>query len=169
VTAVFSTPGQGASLGAQPTTIAATQGVQLKSLSRSLLSQCPNPSAAPLAHWLNIPVMPQATAGQVVQTLIGPYYFFQAPVTPGQVNACYQDALQGPDWRIAAETTGALEFAGLGQAGAQLLFIVSGPGTGGGLIVAINVTNPVGFPILQPEAAGRMLGFSHALPAHPAV
>ncbi len=39
-----------------------------------------------------------------------------------------------------------MEFVGLTQAGAQLVTIASGPGDHNDLIVALNVSRPVGIP-----------------------
>jgi hypothetical protein len=150
LTAVYSTPGVENTLAARQTTIAASQGVQLQGFSSSLLSQCPNPSDAPQQSWLDIPIMPQATAGQVVQTLVGSYYCFRAQVTAGEMETFYREKLQPPNWMMQADANGSLEFVGLGQAGMQLLFIVSGPGDQNDLLVAINATRPMSFPTSKP-------------------
>ena len=150
LTAVYSTPGFRETQAAQQTMIAATEGVQMQSLSGSLLSQCPNPSDPPMQKWVDIPVMPQATAGQVVQTLIGSYYCFRAPVTVADMETFYKDKLTSPNWVLQSDANGSMVFVGLSQAGAQILFLVSGPGNKNDLIVAINVTNPLVMPIPKP-------------------
>ena len=148
LTAVFSTPGAENTLVAQQTVVAATQGVQLQALS-TLLSQCPNPADPPMRNWLDIPVMPQATAGQVVQTLVGPYYCCRAPVTPADVEAFYKEKLPS-SWLLQAAANGSMEFVGLSSSGVQLLVIASGPGNKNDLVVAINVTRRIGIPTLKP-------------------
>src|SRR5512146_239697 len=127
LTAVYSTPGAENTLVAQQTMEAATLDPQLAGFSSNLLSQCPNPSDPPMQSWLDIPVMPQATAGQVVQTLVGSYYCFRAPVTAAEAVAFYKEKLTAPTWMMQAESNGALQFVGLSQAGVQLLFVVYGP------------------------------------------
>lgn len=149
LTALASTPGAENTFVAQQTRMAATQDVQLKELG-SLLTQCPNPSDPPLQNWVDIPVMPQATAGQVVQTLIGSYYCFRAPVTVEEMESFYQEKLTPPSWLLEADANGSMEFIGLGQAGVQLLFLISGPGNKNDLIVAINVTSPMSIPTPKP-------------------
>ena len=149
LTALYSTPGAANTLMAQQTMAAATQGVQLQSLS-DFLSQCPNPADPPMQSWLDIPVMPQATAGQVVQTLVGSYYCFRAPVTPDEVDAFYRDKLLPQNWLLQAAANGSMEFVRLNQAGAQLLLVTSGRSDKNDLLVAINVTRPIGIPTLQP-------------------
>ncbi len=128
------------------TMLAATEGPLMQGLSSSLLSQCPNPSDPPQSIWVDIPVMPQATAGQVVQKLIGSYYCFRAPVTVEQMENFYKDKLPPPDWVLQSSANGSMVFASLSQAGAQLLFLVSGPGNKNDLIVAINVTKSLLLP-----------------------
>ena len=152
LTAMYSTPGAGATLAAQQTTIAATVGVQLQGFAATLLKQCPNPADPPLQSWVNIPIMPQATAGQVVQTLIGSYYCFRAPVTTQDVEAFYEGRLLAPDWIMESDANGSLQFIGVSQAGAQVLFIVSGPADQNDLLIAINVTRPMmmGLPTSKP-------------------
>lgn len=149
LTAAASTPGAENTLVAQQTMMAATQGVQLKELG-SLLTPCPNPSDPPMQNWVDIPVMPQATAGQVVQTLIGSYYCFRAPVTVEEMESFYKEKLPSPGWVLQADANGSMEFIGLGQAGVQILFLISGPGNKNDLIVAINVTKPMGIPTPKP-------------------
>src|SRR5258708_2314100 len=129
---------------------AASLGAQLNGFSGTLCSQCSNPSDPPEQNWLGVPVMPQATAGQVVQTLIGSYYCFRAPVTAGDMESFYKEKLQPPGWLMQADANGSMEFVGLSQSGAQLLFIVSGPGNQNDLLVAINVTRPMSFPTSKP-------------------
>ncbi len=146
LTAAFSTPGAQETLVAQQTMMAATVGVQMQGLSSSLLSQCPNPSNPPKQNWVDIPVMPQATAGQVVQTLIGSYYCFRASVTVDQMETFYKDKLSSPGWVLQSDANGQMVFVGLGPAGYQILFLNSGPGNKNDLIVALNVTNPMVIP-----------------------
>jgi hypothetical protein len=150
LTAFYSTPGAQETLAAQQTMIAATEGVQMQELSTSLLSQCPNPSDPPKQIWVNIPVMAQATAGQVVQTLIGSYYCFRAPVTVAEVVTFYKSQLTPPNWELQSDVNGSLVFIGMSQAGAQILTLVSGPGNKNDLIVAINVTTPMIIPTQKP-------------------
>jgi hypothetical protein len=150
LTAVYSTPGVENTQIAQQTMAAATMGSQLNGFSSNLLSQCPNPSDPPMQSWLDIPVMPQATAGQVVQTLIGSYYCFRAPVTVEEADAFYREKLSAPNWVMQADANGSMEFVGLSQAGMQILFLVYGPGNKNDLLVAINVTRPMSFPTPKP-------------------
>ena len=150
LTAVYSTPGFRETQVAQQTRLAATEGVQMQALSGSLLSQCPNPSDPPMQKWVDIPVMPQATAGLVLQTLIGSYYCFRAPVTVAGMETFYKDQLQPPNWVMQNDSNGSMVFVGLSQSGAQLLTLNSGPGNKNDLIVAINVTNPLLMPTPKP-------------------
>ena len=150
LTAIYSTPGFRETQAAQQTKIAATEDVQMQSLTTSLLSQCPNPSDPPMQKWVDIPVMPQATAGQVVQTLIGSYYCFRAPVTFADMETFYKDKLQPPNWVMQSDSNGSMVYIGLTQAGAQFLTLNSGPGNKNDLIVAINVTNPIAIPTPKP-------------------
>jgi hypothetical protein len=143
LTAVYSTPGAQETMAAQQTMAAATVGAQMQGFSNTLLSQCPNPSDPPKQIWVNIPVMPQATAGQVVETLIGSYYCFRAPVTAADVETFYKSQLTPPNWVMKGDENGQMVFIGISQAGAQLLTLVSGTGNNNDLIVAINVTNPM--------------------------
>jgi hypothetical protein len=143
LTAAYSTPGAQETLAAQQTMVAATEALQMQGLSGPLLSQCPNPSDPPMQTWVNIPVMPQATAGQVVQTLIGSYYCFRAPVTAQDVEAFYKGKLAPPNWIPQSDANGSMMFVGLSQTGAQFLVLATGPGNQNDLIVAINVTNPM--------------------------
>ncbi len=150
LTAVFSTPGAENTLVAQQTVIAATMGSQLNGFSKNLLSQCPNPSDTPMQNWQGVPVMPQATAGQVVQTLVGPYYCFRAPVTAAEADSFYKEKLTAPNWLMQADANGTMLFLGLSQAGAQLLTVMYGPGNSNDLLVALNVTRPMGIPTPKP-------------------
>jgi hypothetical protein len=150
LTAVYSTPGAQNTRIAQQTIVAATEAVQIGGLSRSLLSQCPNPSDPPMQNWVNIPVMPQATAGQVVQTLIGSYYCFRAPVTVEEMETFYKEKLPPPGWVMQSDVNGSMVFVSLNPAGMQSLFIVSGPGNKNDLIVAINVSRPISIPTQKP-------------------
>ena len=144
LTAAYSTPGFRETQAAQQTQVAATQSVLMTSLSGALLIQCPNPSDSPMQQWVNIPVMPQATAGQVVRTLIGSYYCFRAPVTVQDVEAFYKDKLPAPAWFLQSDLNGSMTFFGFSPAGIQQLFVVAGPGKANDLIVALNVTVPIG-------------------------
>ncbi len=150
LTAVYSTPGAASTLVAEQTQGAATLVPQLGGFSNNLLSQCQNPTDPPMQSWLDIPVMPQATAGQVVQTLIGSYYCFRAPVTAADVESFYKGKLTAPQWMVQADANGSIVFAGASQAGGQILFIVYGPGNKNDLLVAINVTAPLAFPTPKP-------------------
>jgi hypothetical protein len=149
LTAVASTPGAVNTLEAQQTKEAATLGAVIQGLSSSL-TQCPNPSDPPMKNWLDIPVMPQATGGQVVELIIGSYYCFRAPVTVEEMESFYKDKLTSQGWMMQADANGAMQFVRLGQAGAQLLFLKSGPGNKNDLIVAINVTIPLAIPTPKP-------------------
>jgi hypothetical protein len=149
LTAVAGTPGAESTLEAQQTKMAATLGVEIQGLS-SLLSQCPNPSGPPMQNWGDIPVMPQAAAGQVVQTLLGPYYCFRAPVTVEEMEIFYKGNLSSQGWVLQADANGAMEFIRLGQAGGQLLFLISGPGKKNDLIVAISETRQISIPTRKP-------------------
>jgi hypothetical protein len=131
---------------AQQTMVASTQAVLFPQLSTSLLTQCPNPSDPPKQSWVDVPVMPQATAGQVVQTLIGSYYCFRAPATVQEMEAFYKEQLAPPRWVLQSDANGTMEFIGVSQAGMQILFLVSGPGSQNDLLVAINVTRPISVP-----------------------
>jgi hypothetical protein len=146
LTAVYSTPGAQETLVANQTMVSSTEAVSLNELSGSLLSQCPNPSDPPLETWGNVPVMPQATAGQEVQTLIGTYYCFRAPVTVQDMEIFYKQNLPSPQWVLQSDVNGSMVFIGLGQAGAQFLSLASGPGNKNDLIVAINLTRPLALP-----------------------
>ena len=150
LTAVYSTPGARETLSAQQTMEAATVGAKMQGYSTSLLSQCPNPSDPPKQTWLDIPVMPQATTGQVVQTLIGSYYCFRAPVTVAEMETFYKSQLTPPNWVMQGDVNGQMVFVGISQAGAQFLTLVSGPGNQNDLIVAINITNPMMMPTPKP-------------------
>ncbi len=150
LTAVYSTPGAESTLVAQQTMEAATLGSQLNGFSNNLLSQCPNPSDPPMQSWQDVPVMPQATAGQVVQTLIGSYYCFRVPVTAQGADSFYKEKLTAPNWVMQADANGTMEFVGLGQAGVQLLFVAYGPSNKNDLLIALNVTRPLGFPTPKP-------------------
>ena len=150
LTAVYSTPGFQETLAAQQTTIATAVGAQIQGLSSTLLSQCPNPSDPPLQMWVDVPVMPQATAGQAVQTLVGSYYCFRAPVTVQAMETFYKSQLQSPNWVMQSDTNGQMIFVGLTQSGAQFLTLSSGAGSKNDLIVAINVTNPLQMPTPKP-------------------
>ena len=146
LTAVFSTPGVESTLAAQQTMAAGTQAALAPQVSGTFLSQCPHPSDAPMQEWQSIPVMPQATAGQIVSTLVGPYYCYRAPVTVQEMETFYKGKLAAPDWLLESDVSGTMEFVGISQAGMQFLVITSGPGDKGELLVAINVTRPVGIP-----------------------
>jgi len=146
LTAVYSTPGFRETQAAQQTQVAATQSVLMTSLSGALLTQCPNPSDPPKQEWVNVPVMPQATAGQVVETLIGSYYCFRAPVTVQDVEAFYKDKLQAPAWFLQSDLNGSMTFFGLSPAGIQQVFVLAGPSKANDLIVALNVTRPISLP-----------------------
>lgn len=146
LTAVYSTPGVADTMAAQQTMAAGTQAVLSPQLAGSLLPECPHPSDPPRQDWLGVPVMPQAAAGQEVQTLIGSYYCFRAPVSVQDMESFYKQKLAAPQWTLASDVNGTMEFIGLSQAGAQFLVIASGPGDQGQLLVAINVTRPVGIP-----------------------
>jgi hypothetical protein len=161
LTAVFSTPGAQNTLAAQQTMAAGTEAVQMGGLSTSLLSQCPNPSDPPRQDWVGIPVMPQATAGQVVQTLIGSYYCFRAPVTIADVEAFYKAKLQPPDWMMQNDTNGSMVFIGSGHGAVQLLMILSGPGNKNDVIVALNPTRPIGLPSPTPSGSGEAASSRH--------
>jgi len=150
LTAMFSTPGAQETLVAQQTMMAATEGAKMQGFSTTLLSQCPNPSDPPKQNWLDIPVMTQATAGQVVQTLIGSYYCFRAPVSVEQMETFYKSQLASPNWVMQSDVNGQMVFVGISQAGAQFLTLVSGQGNKNDLIVAINVTNPIIMPTPKP-------------------
>jgi len=150
LTVIFSTPGAQATLSAQQTMVAATEVAQMQGFSTELLSQCPNPSDPPKQTWVNIPVMPQATAGQVVQTLIGSYYCFRAPVTAADLETFYKSQLMPPNWVLQSDANGQMVFIGFGQSGAQFLTLVSAPGNQNDLVVAINVTNPIMIPTRKP-------------------
>ncbi len=119
LTAVYSTPGAQETLVANQTRVSATEAVSLNQLSGTLLSQCPNPSDPPLKTWVDVPVMPQATAGQEVQTLIGSYYCFRAPVTVQDMENFYKQNLPSPAWVLQSDANGSMVFIGLGPAGAQ--------------------------------------------------
>jgi hypothetical protein len=150
LTAAYSTPGTQSTMAAQQTMAAATEAILMPGLSTTLLSQCPNPSDPPKENWVNIPVMPQATAGQVVETLIGSYYCFRAPVTIADMETFYKEKLSAPNWILQSDVNGSMVFIGMSQAGFQYLFLVSGPGNKNDLIVAINVTISVGIPTPKP-------------------
>ena len=122
LTKVYSTPGAQETLAAQQTMVAATEGVQMQGLSGSLLSQCPNPSDPPKQNWVDIPVMTEATAGQEVQTLIGSYYCFRAPVTVEQMETFYKTKLSPPNWVLQSDVNGSMVFIGVSQTGVQSLF-----------------------------------------------
>jgi hypothetical protein len=145
LTAVASTPGAENTLVAQQTMVAATADAKLSGLS-FFLTQCPNPSDPPMHIWFEIPVMPQATAGQIVKTMLGDYYCFRAPVTVEEMETFYKENLSPSGWGLQADANGTMQFVRLGQAGAQLLFLISGPGKKDDLIVVINVTKPVIIP-----------------------
>ncbi len=149
LTAAFSTPGAENTLVAKQTMVAATEGVQLKSFSK-FLDQCPNPSDPPMQNWVDVPVMPQATAGQRVNTLIGSYYCFRAPVSAADVESFYKEKLPAPNWVLQADANGTMQFFGLSQAGMQILFVTFGPSNKNDMLVAINVTSPMGIPTLKP-------------------
>lgn len=150
LTAVYSTPGALNTLTAQQTMAAATEGAALVGFSGNLLKQCPNPSDAPKASWLDIPVMPQATAGQVVETLIGSYYCFRAPVTVAEVESFYKEKLTAPNWMLTAEADGTMQFVGLSSSGMQILFVLFQPGKNNDVLVAINATRPMSIPTQKP-------------------
>jgi hypothetical protein len=150
LTAVFSTPGAQETLAAQQTMEAATVGAKMQGFSTTLLSQCPNPSDPPKQKWVDIPVMPQATAGQEVQTLIGSYYCFRAPVTVADMETFYKNQLTSPNWIMQSDENGQMVFVGVSMTGAQFLTLDSGPGNKNDLIVAINVTNPMMMPTWKP-------------------
>ncbi|MGD0610034.1 MAG: hypothetical protein ABSB41_00855 [Anaerolineales bacterium] len=150
LTAGASTPGAEETRVAQQTMLAATEAVQLKEFGSSLLTPCQNLSDPPMQNWVDIPVMPQATAGQVVQTLIGSYYCFRAPVTVEEMESFYKEKLTPPEWVLQADANGSMNFIGLSRSGVQLLFLLSGPGNKNDLIVAINETSPVGIPTPKP-------------------
>jgi hypothetical protein len=145
LTAVASTPGAENTLVAKQTMMAATADAKLSGLS-FFLQQCPDPSDPPMKIWFEIPVMPQATAGQIVKTMLGDYYCFRAPVTIEEMETFYKGNLSPTGWGLQADANGTMEFIRLGQAGGQILFLVSGPGHKGDLIVVINVTKPLIIP-----------------------
>ncbi len=150
LTTVYSTPGAQSTQVAQQTVIAGTLSSQLNGFSGNLLSQCPNPSDPPLQSWLNVPVMPQATAGQVVQTLVGSYYCFRVPATAQEADAFYKEKLAAPNWVMQADANGTMTFIGISQAGAQLAFISYGPSNKNDLLVALNVTGAMAIPTQKP-------------------
>ncbi len=150
LTAVYSTPGAEATIEAQTTSLAATQSVEMSGFSKSLLKECPNPSDPPKQSFADIPVMPQATAGQVVETLIGSYYCFRAPVTVEQMETFYKEQLTSPRWILQSAVNGQMTFIGMSPNGMQILMLVSGPGDKNDLLVAINVTRPVVLPTPKP-------------------
>ncbi len=94
--------------------------------------------------------MPQATARLVVQTLIGSYYYFRAPVTFGEVETFYKTKLSPPNWLLQNDANGSMIFAEFSQAGMELLFVVSGPGNKNDLIVVLNATRPMTIPTPKP-------------------
>jgi hypothetical protein len=146
ISAVLSTPDTMKTLVAQQTIAANMIAGELPQLATPLLKGCPNPSDPPLKEWMNVPVMPQATAGQKVDTLIGSYYCFRAPVSAQQMESFYKSNLQPPDWMMTADANGNLQFMGLSQSGIQMLFLVSGPGNKNDLVVAVNETRPLAVP-----------------------
>ena len=151
LTKVYQTPGAENTLVARQTEVAATMSVGLKNANATqFLNQCPDPADPPQQSWVDIPVMPQATAGQEVKTLIGSYYCFRVPLTGADVESFYKQKLQAPTWVLQADTDGAMQFIGLSQKGIQLLFVVYGPSNKNDLLVAINVTIPLAIPTLNP-------------------
>ena len=151
LTAAWSTPGAVSTFAAQQTQGASTVAAIMPGFSANLLSQCPNPTDPPKQIWVNIPVMPQATAGQVVQTLIGSYYCFRAPVTFADMESFYKQKLPPPGWMLQSDANGAMIFVGFTQTQFQMLILNSGPGNKNDLIVAINITHPLTIPIPTPK------------------
>ena len=149
LTAVFLTPGAQSTIVAQQTMVAATEGVQLKSFSK-FLDQCPDPSDPPTQTWVNVPVMPQATAGQRVDTLVGSYYCFRAPVSGTDVETFYKEKLAPPNWALQADANGTMQFFGLSQSGIQMLFVTYGPSNKNDMLVSINVTGSMSIPTIKP-------------------
>ena len=149
LTAVYLTPGVENTLAAQQTMIAATEGVQLKSFSK-FLDQCPDPSDPPIQNWVDVPVIPQATAGQRVDTLVGSYYCFRAPVSGTDVETFYKEKLAPPNWVLQADANGTMQFFGLGQSGIQMLFVTYGPSSKNDMLVSINVTGAISIPTIKP-------------------
>ena len=151
LTQVYLTPGAENTLVARQTEVAATSNAGLKNANATqFLNQCPDPSDPPQQSWVNVPVMPQATAGQEVKTLIGSYYCFRAPVTGADVDSFYKQNLQSPSWVLQSDTDGAMQFFGISQKGIQLLIIAYSPSKKNDLLVAINVTIPISIPTLKP-------------------
>ncbi len=151
LTQVYLTPGMENTLVAQQTVAAATMNAGLKnSGATQFLKQCPDPKDPPMQSWLNIPVMPQATAGQRVDTLVGSFYCFRAPVAASDVMDFYKQNLQAPTWVLQSQADGVMQFFGLSDKGIQLLLVVYGPSSKNDMIVVINVTAAMGIPTLKP-------------------
>jgi hypothetical protein len=150
LTVFASTPGAENTLVAQQTMQAAALGAGTVGFSDNLLSKCPDPADPPKQTWLDIPVMPQATAGQEVQTLIGFYYCFRVPVSAQDAVSFYKSKLTGPTWQLLSDANGTMEFVGMSPSGMQILFLLYGPSKKGDLLVAINATSPLAIPTQKP-------------------
>ena len=150
MTQAYLTPGIEKTLVANQTAMASDLASHLTGFSDTLLKQCPDPSDVPKNNWVDIPVMSEATAGQQVDTLIGSYYCFRAPVTGADVEAFYKARLTSPSWTLQADANSTMQFFGLSQSGIQLLFIVYAPSQKNDLLVAINVTVPLAIPTQKP-------------------
>ncbi len=151
LTQVFLTPGIENTLVVQQTAAAATMNAGLKnSGATQFLKQCPDPKDPPMQSWLNVPVMPQATAGQRVDTLIGSFYCFRAPVAASDVVDFYKQNLQAPTWVLQSQTDGVMQFFGLSDKGIQLLLVVYGPSSKNDMVVVINVTGAMAIPTFKP-------------------
>ena len=71
-------------------------------------------------------------------------------MTAADVESFYKEKLTAPQWMVQADANGSIVFVGVSQAGAQLLFIVYGPGNKNDLLVAINATSPLSMPTPKP-------------------
>jgi hypothetical protein len=75
------------------------------------VSQYLNPTGTPVSNWNNIPIMPQATAGQEFNKTT---YSFKANATPTDVQTFYAGQLKGLGWSSTFSAQGG------GQGGVML-------------------------------------------------
>jgi hypothetical protein len=67
-----------------------------------------NSTEKPLTSWKNIPIMPQATAGQTSKP---DRYSFRVPLDTGTIERFYTDALKSQGWEIKDQQSWGVEFA----------------------------------------------------------
>jgi hypothetical protein len=84
----------------EPTLVADATATSLALTYKSLISGTPsdfNATDKPLANWNNIPIMPEAIAGQQINKN---RYTFKVSVDTGKIHAFYSETLKSLGWNI---------------------------------------------------------------------